>query len=181
MITIISGEWLSLITFPGVILHEVSHRFFCDIFDVPVYRIGYYLPFTSTAGYVLHAETDNAKHAFFISAGPLIINSLACIALAFIYCCKVHLSTEFIKEKYLIIEIFQGILIWLGTSTGIHAMPSNSDVKNLDAKAKSTSGKIFLKTFQWIVRFFNMPYIGLWLRLGFNIILALLVAKLILH
>ena len=33
----IPGFLVALVTFPGIICHEIAHKFFCDIAGVPVY------------------------------------------------------------------------------------------------------------------------------------------------
>lgn len=33
----VPGPVIAAVTFPGVIVHEAAHRFFCDLGGVPVY------------------------------------------------------------------------------------------------------------------------------------------------
>jgi len=45
-------RWLiALVTFPGIILHEWAHKFFCDRTGVPVYKTCYFR-LGNPAGYV---------------------------------------------------------------------------------------------------------------------------------
>ena len=52
----IPGWLISLVTFPGVVVHEAAHRFFCDVTDTPVYEVSYFRPRGKPAGYVIHGR-----------------------------------------------------------------------------------------------------------------------------
>jgi hypothetical protein len=49
----IPGPVIAAITFPGVILHETAHLFFCKLFKLQVYNVCYFR-FGNPAGFVLH-------------------------------------------------------------------------------------------------------------------------------
>ncbi len=74
----IPGWLLALVTFPGVIVHEIAHRFFCDVTDTPVYEVAYFRPGQNPAGYVIHGPAKNLRAGLLISAGPLLINTVLC-------------------------------------------------------------------------------------------------------
>ena len=69
------GCLLSLLTFPGVIVHELGHLIFCRLFGVPVAKVCLFR-FGNPAGYVLHAEPENAVQHLFISFGPFFANTV---------------------------------------------------------------------------------------------------------
>ena len=119
---IIPGWLISIVTFPGVIVHEAAHLLFCRleklaVFEVVFFRVG------NPAGYVLHEMTDNFKSMFLVSMGPFFLNSGLCV----LFC-----SAAFIPVWEL--DVFDPLayfLYWLGLSIGMHAFPSNQDMKGL--------------------------------------------------
>jgi hypothetical protein len=124
---IIPGFLISLVTFPGVIVHEAAHMFFCKlrrvaVLDMCFFRVG------NPAGYIIHEEIGDFNSAFLICVGPLLINSVLCILICF--------------PAYMPVRMF-GIehplsyfLLWLGVSIGMHAFPSTHDATNLLQHAK---------------------------------------------
>ncbi|WP_345949755.1 DUF3267 domain-containing protein [Mucilaginibacter sp. PAMB04274] len=71
----IPGILITLITFPGVIVHELAHQLFCRWFKVPVFKV-VYMRVGNPAGYVLHEKVDNKWQNMMISVGPFIINTV---------------------------------------------------------------------------------------------------------
>jgi hypothetical protein len=75
-------SWLiALVTFPGVVVHEAAHRFFCDLTETPVYEVSYLRPMGNPAGYVVYGRPRSLRAALMISGGPLLINTLLCAVL----------------------------------------------------------------------------------------------------
>lgn len=120
----IPGLLISIATFPGVIVHEIAHRFFCDISGVPVYEVSYW---NLGGGHVIHGEVEDVKSAVLISTGPLIINTLLCAILTLSATLPI-----FTLESEL--NSFTPLLLWVGLSIGMHAFPSNEDMANLQMK-----------------------------------------------
>jgi hypothetical protein len=118
----IAGFLIGLITFPGVIIHEIAHRFFCDLTGTPVYEVRYFEPFEDPAGYVIHGEATSLRAAFFISMGPLIVNTLVCMVFCLPYAMASHLGADPTSSATL--------LGWVGLSAGVHAFPSNQDASS---------------------------------------------------
>lgn len=115
---IIPGWIISTITFPGIILHEWSHKYFCNLTGVRVFKVCYFR-FGDPAGYVIHEEPYTYKQVFWISVGPLVINTL--LALLSGYVVSVGNMTE----------IQQIIVIWLGIAFGMQSFPSDHDMKHI--------------------------------------------------
>lgn len=136
----IPGELISIVTFPGVIMHEFAHRLFCDITRVPVYAVCYFRV-DKTAGYVIHAPTKSIIKSFLITCGPFIINTILCaMLLAF-----PMVSYQFGKPGHYILT---NVLGWLGFSVGSHAIPSKMDVDNfIEALDNSTIWFLFRMPF----------------------------------
>ncbi|MFA6486081.1 MAG: metalloprotease family protein [Candidatus Magasanikbacteria bacterium] len=107
----------SLLTAPGVAIHELAHAVFCLLSGVKIHRIKLF-QFGPTAGYVVHDEPEMFYQALLISLGPLIINSLLAMGLF-----------SQLVEPY---GCWQVILFgWLGIAIGLHAIPSTGDAQTL--------------------------------------------------
>jgi hypothetical protein len=118
----IPGWAISLATFPGVIIHEAGHFLFCRIFKVAIFdacffRVG------NPAGYVVHEATQDFTTSFFISMGPFFTNTVLCV----VFCSAAFLPVFELK----ISDPLGWFFFWLGLSIGMHAIPSNQDMKNL--------------------------------------------------
>ncbi|HMK45620.1 MAG TPA: DUF3267 domain-containing protein [Methanocella sp.] len=111
------GVIVTWITFPGVILHEWSHKTFCNIAGVPVYEVKYFT-FGNPAGYVRHGEVTRYRDAFLVTIAPFIVNTIFAL-LAFVIP-ALHIN-----------DIVNIVFLWLGASFAMHAFPSNGDAKNL--------------------------------------------------
>lgn len=128
------GWLIALITFPGVIVHEAAHRFFCDVTDTPVYDVAYFRPGQNPAGYVIHGRPKTLRAALLISAGPLVINTLLCAILT------VSVAYELIVlDAGLHDPVFMA-LAWLGYSIGMHAFPSRQDAASFTGQVKAAHG-----------------------------------------
>ncbi len=152
-------NWLvSIVTFPGVIIHEFAHKIFCNITGVPVQKVRYWR-LGNPAGYVIHDEPTHLYQTFFISIGPLIVNSAVAIALAYV---SLRVSTVLTGRI---------ILIWIGFAAGACAFPSDEDARNVLKK-----GGILIYPFFWLIwlanklRFFyfDFLYAALLLLIGFS-------------
>jgi hypothetical protein len=127
---IIPGFLISLITFPGVIVHEAAHMFFCKlrrvaVFDMCFFRVG------NPSGYIIHEEVEDFTSAFLICVGPLLINSLLCVLICFPAFMPIRIFDIDHPLSYL--------LMWLGISIGMHAFPSTHDATNLFNQAKKAA------------------------------------------
>jgi len=59
----IPGKVVSLLTFPGVIVHELAHKIFCEMAGVQVYEVCYFR-FGNPAGYVKHEPVSELIKSF---------------------------------------------------------------------------------------------------------------------
>ncbi len=141
----IPGFLISIITFPGVIVHEIAHRFFADLAKIPVFKVCYF-QLGNPAGYVIHGHTDDLKKSFLISIGPLIVNTLLCALICFTAVFPIMI----LDIQHTTLVYF--ILIWVGLSIGMHAFPSNQDMRNFVATVANShqSGPIL-----WAAKFFS--------------------------
>ena len=131
------GQIITLITFPGVVIHELSHQLFCRFLTVEVEEVCYFR-IGSPAGYVIHEPTKKWIHTVAIAAGPFFINSLIASILAF----PVALKIEFGNTSDI-------LLLWLAISIGMHAIPSTGDAQSMwravSGNRASLGAKLFVK------------------------------------
>lgn len=139
----IPGIIISFLTFPGVIVHEAAHMFFCKLRGVAVLEAVFFQVdpdgniFSDTpVGYVIHEDTDNFVSSFLISMGPFFINTFLCL----IICFPAYMPISYFDLGHPL----SYFLMWLGLSIGMHAIPSNQDANNLieQAKEKAKSGNL---------------------------------------
>jgi hypothetical protein len=165
---LIPGFIIALITFPGIIVHEMAHEFFCRVTGVIVYEVKYLDLFSNRAGYVLHSRVRRYGQAFWICIGPLVFNAVIGSIVAFPSVLAVfELSIPFHKLRFVDI-----ILLWLGVSIAIHAFPSKTDINNLVQYSKEavSSGNYF----GWIGYAVSAPLflVDLGSSFGLNIVLG---------
>ncbi len=175
----VPGPLIALATFPGVIVHELAHQLFCRWFRVPILNVCYFR-FGNPAGFVLHEPTNNHWHSLLISVGPFLINTIVGALIAFPAALPVLRFEAGDPLDYL--------LIWLGVSVAMHAIPSTGDAKALWATASSPGmpglaklvaapvvGVIYLAT---LGRFFWLDLIyGVGVALGLPTVLVWLLAR----
>lgn len=125
------GFLLTLVTFPGVIVHELAHKRVCDLFGIPVLDVCYFR-LGNPAGYVLHAEPERYRHHTMVSLAPFLLNTV----LALVAFGGVALSIPAGGSPG-DAGIAGGVLFWLGISFGMHAFPSAGDASALWGQTKS--------------------------------------------
>lgn len=150
---------VNYLTFPGVVIHELAHKIFCEEFGIPVRKVRYFR-LGNPIGYVIHDRPGNIKQAFWISVGPLLVNTSSALLLS-------YASSYFPIEAY-----FKWILLWVSFSAGVHAFPSDTDIQNIAESRKGIGGMILyilLAPFLVLIRAANRlrPY-------GFDLVFALL-------
>jgi hypothetical protein len=142
----IPGILISIFTFPGIIVHEFAHLFFCKLRNVAVFEVCYFQT-KSPVGYVIHENTKNFYTTFLISMGPFFVNTILCLLI----CIPAYLPINFFEISHPL----SYLLMWLGVSIGMHAIPSNQDAKNLYEQAKE---KVKEKN---VLALISFPIIGL--------------------
>ncbi|MDR1674498.1 MAG: metalloprotease family protein [Oscillospiraceae bacterium] len=180
---IIPGFLIAIITFPGVIVHELAHQIFCRIRRVPVYEVKYF-QFANPCGYVVHEPSDNPLTTFIIAIGPFIVNTLLGALIL------MPVSIEIMEFGGMRFELISDVLFipklicfWLGISIVMHAFPSTGDAKVLITNImKNSDVNIFIKIL--VAPFIGLIYLGavgsiIWLDLGYAIGIAVLMPQLI--
>jgi hypothetical protein len=133
----IPGSVISALTFPGVIIHELAHQLFCRHFRIPVYEVCYFR-FGNPAGYVVHGRSEHWAHQVLVGIGPFFLNSLLGALLAFPSALRVF---EFDGAT----SMLDTVLIWLGVSIAMHAIPSKVDAKSIWAAISEKNTPVLAK------------------------------------
>ncbi len=163
----IPGIVITILTFPGVIVHELAHQLFCRWLKVPVFDVCYFRS-ENPAGYVIHEIPKNKYHSILISIGPFIINTLIAFLIAF----PASLQFKFDDASFV-----DYILMYLAISIAMHAFPSTGDAQSLWASTvTNTEAPILLKIIA--VPIVGLIYLGafgsvFWLDLAFGFAVAL--------
>lgn len=158
---IIPGKIIALLTFPGVILHEWTHKLFCELVGVPVYEVKYFQFDEDIAGYVSHGEPKSFRQSFFIAFGPFFLNSFVAIGLGII---AEAISAAAPKL----------LLLWVAISVAAHVLPSDHDGKHVIQAASTARDKGGSVLFIAVIPFIWILYIANALRvIWFDIILGL--------
>lgn len=165
----IPGPVIAILTFPGVIVHEAAHLFFCKLFRLQVYDVCF-LRFGNPAGYVIHEKTENFKALFFVSMGPFFGNTLLCI----LFCTAAFLPVWELK----VFDPLAYFFYWLGLSIGMHAFPSTADLSNLWELAPSRAKR------GDVLAIVSLPLVGIlyvlnfgrivWADLGYGVAVGIL-------
>ncbi len=119
---IIPGWIVSLLTFPGVIVHELAHKIGCKLAGLKVEKVCYFR-FGNPAGYVIHEAPKNYNQALLASAFPLLLNTVAtalAAAIAILFT-RTTVGTAF---------------SYLAIAFGMHAFPSDHDADGIWTHAK---------------------------------------------
>ncbi|AIQ58359.1 DUF3267 domain-containing protein [Paenibacillus borealis] len=141
----IPGFILSIVTFPGVIVHEFAHQLFCRLFrtsvlDVCYFRVG------NPSGYVVHEQPGSQSHQIWIGLGPFFINTVIGALIA--------LPSAIPVIQFGNATLIDYILIWLGVSIAMHSFPSTGDAKNIWSSIKD-------KETSWLMKIIVSPIVGL--------------------
>jgi hypothetical protein len=140
----VPGIIISLITFPGVIVHELAHQLFCRWFKVPVFEVCYFRT-KNPVGYVIHEPAREAYQNVLISVGPFIINTVLCFIIGF------SASLQF---KFNSANLLDYTLMYLAMSIGAHAFPSSGDAKSLWKTVVKS------ETSSWLSKVIVTPIVG---------------------
>lgn len=111
----------SLLTAPGVIVHELGHYLFCKLSGMRVIRMKLFR-FGNPAGYVIHEEPTKFYQSFLITFGPLLLNTTLTVWLFY------HLAVPYIS----LVNFWP---VYFGFAIALHAIPSTGDASSLLSSA----------------------------------------------
>lgn len=117
------GIIISMVTFPGIAVHEFAHQIFCRFLRIPVFKVVYFRV-GNPCGYVEHEASDDPLKIFLTSTGPFFVNTL----LGLLILTPVAVPILKFKEYTNLLNL---LLAWLGFSILMHAFPSTGDARNM--------------------------------------------------
>jgi hypothetical protein len=143
-------------------VHEWAHKKFCNWNGVKVNKVKYFT-FGNPAGYVEHEPTVNFKQTFWISIGPLIINSILVIIFSFL------------AFRVAVDPRWYWVFLWLAFSIGMHSFPSNHDMKNISNEILHGGHILYYLAFPliwliWIANFLRL----FWFDAVYSLVLIIL-------
>ncbi len=141
----IPGFLISIVTFPGVMVHEVAHQLFCRILRVAVLDVCYFR-FGNPAGYVIHEIPKKSFQHLLIGIGPFFINSILGAIIA--------LPSAIPVVKLGTGSFIDYFLIWLGISIAMHSFPSTGDAKSIWTTVRSPKTPL-------LTRLIAVPVVGI--------------------
>lgn len=118
----IPGPLIALLTWPGVIVHEMAHQLFCRWAGVAIFDVCYFR-FGNPAGYVIHEPARTGAQSILIGIGPFIVNSVVGALIA--------APASIPVLQFQSGTVVDYVLIWLGVSIAMHAFPSTGDAKSI--------------------------------------------------
>jgi hypothetical protein len=118
----VPGRLVSLLTFPGIIVHQLAHQFFCRVARLAVMDICYFR-LGDPAGFVVHEDAKRYSHQIMMALGPF----LACSLVGTLLCAPAAIPTIRFRSP----SGVDLLLIWLGVSIAMHAFPSVEEARTL--------------------------------------------------
>ncbi len=140
---IIPGFLISLLTFPGVIVHELAHQLFCRWARVAVFKVCYFR-LGNPAGYVIHEIPRTSLQHVLVGVGPFFVNTILGALIAFPAAIPLMRFNSPQPVDY--------FLAWLGVSVAMHAFPSTGD-------AKGIWSALFKRTSPWWLKVIGLPLV----------------------
>jgi Putative zincin peptidase len=142
---ILPGFLITLLTFPGVVVHELAHQLFCRWTGTRVLRVCYFR-LGNPAGYVVHERPTSVWKSILIGVGPLFVNTAAGLAIALV-AIALHRSRH--PNPWLF-----AALIWLAIAVAMHSFPSTGD-------ARAIWSALWARGAPLTARLFGTPLVGL--------------------
>lgn len=160
----ILGIIISILTFPGVVVHELGHLLCCRMLRIPVHKVCYFR-LGNPAGYVVHDAAPNAIQQIAVGFGPFFLNTGLGLLLGLIAALARHRYGALLSWPMI-------ILPWLSVSIAMHAFPSTGD-------AGAIWRSLWSCDTSWPIRILGIPvvvviYVGalasiFWLDLAYGV------------
>ncbi|HZT41870.1 MAG TPA: hypothetical protein VFA07_06755 [Chthonomonadaceae bacterium] len=167
---------INILTFPGVVVHELARRFFCRLSRVAILDAKYF-GIGDPGGYVDYEPPRTAWQLVMIEIGPFFVNTIlgAIIATPGV----IPLLLFGIDSG----SVLDYVLVWLGASIAIHAFPTVEDAKIVKdiANAKETPAltQVLGGPLSWAIYLGSLGSLY-WLDVVYGIAIVILVPQLLL-
>jgi hypothetical protein len=142
---IVPGVLITLLTFPGVVVHELAHQLFCRWTGTRVLRVCYFR-LGNPAGYVIHQRPASVWKSILIGVGPLFVNTAAGLAIALV-------AIALHRSRHPNPGLFAA-LAWLAIAVAMHSFPSTGD-------ARAIWSALWARGAPLTARLFGTPLVGL--------------------
>lgn len=130
---------VSLLTFPGVVVHEYAHAWACRRLGIRVVKVCY-LRLGNPLGYVLHEQPRYAVQHIMVAVAPFFVSTLAALIVSLLAALFV---TNPPSAECRDIVVLAGA--WLSFSMALHAFPSSGDGDALWQDVTSPDVNFFAK------------------------------------
>ncbi|GFE60076.1 metalloprotease family protein [Geobacter sp. AOG2] len=139
---------VSLLTFPGVVVHEFAHAWACRRLGIRVVKVCY-LRLGNPLGYVLHEQPRYAVQHIMVAVAPFFVSTA--IALTVSLSASIFVTSPTATE-FKDLAVLAGA--WFSFSIALHAFPSSGDGDALWQDVTDSDVSIFAKLLL-------MPVVGL--------------------
>lgn len=179
---IIPGILISIVTFPGVAVHELAHQICCRICRIPVYEVKYF-QIKNPCGYVLHEAASNPWKNLITSLGPFFVNTILGMLITLPAYANVFDYNYVGGPLGIYVNLASYLLYWLGVSILMHAFPSTGDARALvESVLKNKEVGLLAKIVT--APFIGLIYLGafgsmIWLDLVYGICMSMVLPKLL--
>lgn len=131
------SQAVTILTFPGVIVHEMAHTLLCfltrtRVLKVRLFRLG------NPAGYVMHEKPHGAWKTILIGTGPFLVNTMAGFLIA--ACAWVLWDGATARSV-----VVGAVLIWLAVSVVMHSFPSTGDAGSIWGTVRDRGCPVLVK------------------------------------
>lgn len=118
----------SYYSFPGIILHELGHKWACESRGLRV--DDYTLWNWRNGGSVSHEPAKNPGDTIVVSGAPVVVNTIVSV---FLYAASAIIAAGVIitpipRSVQLVVAVVIG---WIAWSAGVHAIPSRTDASKV--------------------------------------------------
>lgn len=160
------NKLLRIITFPGVIMHEVAHRILCDMFAVRVYAIQYFSSNIHTKPIIYNdADIKHTYQQFLIAYAPLIINTMLGMVFTFPFIISQNQLSISIYIPNIFIRICWYITYWIGFSFLYNAIPKKTFLENIKTEKLPIPILLFHNSILILTTLAHINYISFFVRL----------------
>jgi Putative zincin peptidase len=130
---------VSLLAFPGVVLHEYAHAWACRRLGIRVLKVCY-LRLGNPLGYVLHEQPAYAVQHILVAVAPFFVSTVAALAVSLL--ASIFVTSPAAPELQ---DLTALVGAWLSFSFALHAFPSSGDGDALWQDVTSPDVSFFAK------------------------------------
>jgi len=130
---------VSLVTFPGVVLHEYAHAWACRRLGIRVLKVCY-LRLGNPLGYVLHEQPEYAVQHIMVAVAPFFVSTATALTVSLLVSL---LAASPMDAEFRDLVTLVGA--WLSFSMALHAFPSSGDGDALWKDVTSPGVSFFAK------------------------------------